>query len=142
MALRIFALFSSIIIATILLGRSQYTAAARPLPGEPVYPAVATLRSSLQKGKVPLSGNPCTNIPGRGSGVCRLAEKDFAGSQRGAHVPLPANPMTQSATSFQVASVTNETTEQKAAHQSLYPDIRKFTGPRVIGFETVGPLRG
>ncbi|OWM68147.1 hypothetical protein CDL15_Pgr016347 [Punica granatum] len=117
MALRIFTLFSSIIIAIILLSRFQYAAAARPLRGQTEY-AVATLWSSLQKGKVPSSGNPCTNIPRRGSGVCRLAEKNFAGSQQGAHLPPLANPMAQSATSFRVASVTKETIDQKAHQRS------------------------
>ncbi|PKI67413.1 hypothetical protein CRG98_012198 [Punica granatum] len=114
MGLRIFTLSSSIIVATILLSRFQYTAAARPLQGETLYLALTTLQSSLQKGTVPSSGNPCTNIPERGSGICRLTEKNFAGSRLGGPLPPLAYPMAQGATSFGVASVTND---QKAAHQ-------------------------
>ncbi|OWM68145.1 hypothetical protein CDL15_Pgr016345 [Punica granatum] len=115
MALRIFTFFSSIAMATVLLSTFQYTTvAARQLRGETAYLAVATLQSTLHKGKVPPSGNPCTNIPRSDSGVCKLTEKNFAGSRLGGH-PLPlAYTMTQAAT---VASVTIGTTDQKAAHQ-------------------------
>ncbi|KAG8370352.1 hypothetical protein BUALT_Bualt14G0108000 [Buddleja alternifolia] len=50
-----------------------------------------SLLASLPRGPVPKSGgSPCTYIPGRGSGSCKLNEKHFFGGGS-AHVP-PASP--------------------------------------------------
>lgn len=114
MGLRIITVFFSSIIVLILL---QYTASARPLQGETAYHA--TLRSSLQKGPVPSSGNPCTGTPGKRSGICKLAEKSFAGTRLGAHPPSLPDLMTVGEIRFGVAPAASDKTDQKAAHQKF-----------------------
>lgn len=55
-------------------------AAMRPLEGEE-WLKKQVLTQSLQRGPVTPSGpNPCTHIPGRGSGVCTLNDMNVAGS--------------------------------------------------------------
>lgn len=106
-------LFGTAIVAACLMSEFHYSAAARPLGGEMIYSAVATLQSSL-KGTVPSHGNPCTNIPNKGSGTCNFVEdKDFAGSRRAAHPPPSAYHTTDASVSSGMASLSDETSNHK-----------------------------
>ncbi|KAJ4726835.1 Threonylcarbamoyl-AMP synthase [Melia azedarach] len=61
--------------------QQQHAAAMRPLQGEQwVKKDGRVALQSLQRGPVPSSGNPCTYIPGQGSGSCTLNGMNIAGS--------------------------------------------------------------
>ncbi|KAJ0078947.1 hypothetical protein Patl1_23225 [Pistacia atlantica] len=58
----------------------------RPLEGEQ-WRKKSLIVQSLQKGPVaPIGRNPCTYIPGRDNGHCRLSEMNFAAA---VHAPPP-----------------------------------------------------
>lgn len=72
----------ALLIASLQLG------AMRPLDGEQWLPKHELLLQSLQKGPVMETGhNPCTEIPGRETGVCKLGCMNVAGNVMNA---LPA----------------------------------------------------
>ncbi|XWS36394.1 hypothetical protein CRYUN_Cryun20dG0081800 [Craigia yunnanensis] len=53
----------------------------RPLDGEQWLAKDELVLQSLQRGPVPPSGhNPCTNILGRETGVCKLCGMNIAGN--------------------------------------------------------------
>uniref|UniRef100_A0A5B6Z868 Uncharacterized protein n=1 Tax=Davidia involucrata TaxID=16924 RepID=A0A5B6Z868_DAVIN len=85
----------------------QQLSAMRPLEEEQRLKKGLPIQS-LQRGPVPSSGsNPCTYIPGRGTGRCTLAENEmnFAG-ELVAHAP-PAFP--DFMVNFAAASKANDT---------------------------------
>ncbi|KAG7984684.1 hypothetical protein I3843_04G173100 [Carya illinoinensis] len=63
-----------VVIVCIILFAPAQLGAMRPLKGDEYWRKEASgllIQSVLQKGTVTPSGpNPCTHIPGRGSGVC------------------------------------------------------------------------
>ncbi|KAK8588360.1 hypothetical protein V6N12_022806 [Hibiscus sabdariffa] len=68
-------LLFSFLIAWIQLG------AMRPLEGEQRVAKHELVVQSLPRGPVKESGhNPCTNIPGRETGVCKLGGMNIAGN--------------------------------------------------------------
>ncbi|KAJ6694134.1 hypothetical protein OIU85_004877 [Salix viminalis] len=101
------------IFVTIVFGScSQKILAARPLEGEQWLEKNLGNIQSLQRGPVtPISGSPCTHIPGRGSGTCSLGARNFAG-HAAAHAP-PAFP--DAIMSFAAASATGETHKQDSS---------------------------
>ncbi|KAG5232662.1 transcription factor bHLH [Salix suchowensis] len=94
------------IFVTIFFGScSQKILAARPLEGEQWVEKNLGNIQSLQRGPVtPISGSPCTHIPGRGSGNCPLGARNFAG-----HAAAHAQPAFPDAImSFAAASATHK----------------------------------
>ncbi|KAL5792792.1 hypothetical protein ACOSP7_001386 [Xanthoceras sorbifolium] len=94
-----------IIFITFLASHDQQLVAAmRPLEGEQWMKKEDSGRlavQSLQRGPVPPSGpNPCTHIPGQGSGICSLNGQNFAGRVAPAPPAFPGLVM-----DFGVASV-------------------------------------
>ncbi|KAF9670124.1 hypothetical protein SADUNF_Sadunf13G0035900 [Salix dunnii] len=79
--------------------------AARPLEGEQWLEKNLGNIQSLQRGPVtPISGSPCTHIPGRGSGKCSLGARNFAG-----HIAAQAPPAFPDAImNFAAASTTHK----------------------------------
>ncbi|MBA0715293.1 hypothetical protein Golax_014196 [Gossypium laxum] len=66
-------LFRTLLVLSLLVAWIQ-VGAMRPLDGDLVV-------QSLPRGPVTPSGpNPCTNIPGRGGGVCKLGVINVAGN--------------------------------------------------------------
>ncbi|WRX08054.1 hypothetical protein QQP08_000541 [Theobroma cacao] len=80
----------------------------RPLDGELWLVKDKLVLQSLQQGPVQESGhNPCTNIPGRESGVCKLGGMNIAGNVL--HAP-PAFP--SAVAEFGVVSAAKGTHDQ------------------------------
>ncbi|KAK8487856.1 hypothetical protein V6N13_045981 [Hibiscus sabdariffa] len=72
-------LFRTTLVISLLLASLQL-GAMRPLHGEKRLAKDELLFQSLQKGPVTGSGhNPCTEIPGRETGVCKLSGMNVAG---------------------------------------------------------------
>ncbi|XP_038718460.1 uncharacterized protein LOC120011428 [Tripterygium wilfordii] len=78
--------FKALCILAIFLASLLQIGSARPLGGEEWFKKDGLLLQSLQRGPVTGSGpNPCTYIPGRGTGTCTLNGMNVAG-----HVAAPA----------------------------------------------------
>ena len=73
-------LFRTLLVFTFLVASLQL-GAMRPLVGEHWVVKEELLLQSLPRGPVTGSGhNPCTNIPGRETGVCKLGGMNIAGN--------------------------------------------------------------
>ncbi|XP_022771230.1 uncharacterized protein LOC111314297 [Durio zibethinus] len=84
-----FFLFRTLLVLSLLVASLQL-GTMRPLDGEQWLENNELVLPSLQKGPVTGSGhNPCTNIPGRETGVCKLGGMNIAGDVM--HAP-PAFP--------------------------------------------------
>ncbi|XVE72982.1 hypothetical protein DITRI_Ditri11bG0081500 [Diplodiscus trichospermus] len=85
----VFFLFRTLLVFSLLIASLQL-GAMRPLDGEQWLAKDELVLQSLPKGPVKGSGhNPCTNIPGRETGVCKLGGMNVAGNVM--HAP-PAFP--------------------------------------------------
>ncbi|KAE8666987.1 transcription factor bHLH3-like [Hibiscus syriacus] len=99
-------LFRTSLVICLLVASFELGAMMRPLHGEQWLEKDNELSfQSLQKGPVTGSGhNPCTEIPGRETGVCKLGGMNVAGYVT--HTP-PAFPVV--VTEFGVASIAKGT---------------------------------
>ncbi|XWS76292.1 hypothetical protein CRYUN_Cryun01aG0163200 [Craigia yunnanensis] len=103
----VFFLFRTLLVFSLLVASLQL-GAMRPLDGEQWLAKDELVLQSLQRGPVTGSGhNPCTNIPGRETGVCKLGGMNIAGNVM--HSP-PAFP--SFVAEFGVASTAKGTHDQ------------------------------
>ncbi|XWS46933.1 hypothetical protein CRYUN_Cryun14cG0110600 [Craigia yunnanensis] len=73
-------LFRTLLVFSFLVASLQL-GAMRPLDGEHWLAKDELVLQSLQRGPVRWSShNPCTNIPGRETGVCKLGGMNIAGN--------------------------------------------------------------